>query len=545
MLKVSARCSLLIAFIALSFVLSCSQKADHAAPAGTETASYDAVVIGAGGGGLAAAARLSLGGMKVLVIEQHDKVGGYMSRFERGPYQFEVSLHAMDGLDEGGITNNTFRQLGILDKVKRVRLDPVYRSAFPDLTLDVPADPGAYCKQLQGIFPQEAKGIADLFQALTDIDTSMLNLMNLQDRRNVGQTVGAILRHPLRFWPMIKYWNTSCSEMLHDYVHDTRLIALITQLACFSGAEPDKVSGMFFAMMWDSYHLHGFSYFEGGSYTVAKALAEVIRENGGEILLSTRVTKIVVEGDRARAVQTQDGKEFTCRYVVSNANGPDTFFKMVGREYLPEEYVKKLESLKIGLSAFAVYLGVDHDYRDYFPKGVHSYFVNTSYDQVANFRAYYEGIPEETTFGIVNYSLVDPLAAPEGKNVICLATIMPYDYKGDWHEGESYAKYKLLKEEVAMKLVKRAEAFLPGLSSHIEEMEVGSPRTMEHYTLNPRGTIFGWDNTPEQSLMKRLPQKTPIDNLYLAGAWTFPGGGQSAVLTSGLSAAKIILDREE
>jgi prolycopene isomerase len=535
----------LLALVALSLLLSCSQKADRAAPPGTEKASYDAVIIGAGGGGLAAAAKLALGGMKVLVIEQHDKVGGYMSRFERGPYQFEASLHAMDGLDEGGITNNTFRQLGILDRVKRVRLDPAYRSAFPDLTLDVPADPDAYCKRLQETFPAEAKGIADLFQALKDIDTSMLNLMNLQDRRDVGRTVWKIVSHPLTMWPMIKYWNTSCSEMLHDYVHDMRLIATITQLACFAGAEPDKVSGMFFAGMWSSYHLHGFTYFEGGSYAVANALAQVIREHGGEILLSTRATKIVMDGGRARAVQTQDGKEFTCRYVVSNANAPDTFFKMVGREHLPAEYVKKLEGLKIGLSAFVVYLGVDHDYRDSFPKGVHSYFVNTSFDQVANFRAYYEGIPEETTFGIVDYSLVDPQAAPEGKNVICLATIMPYDYKGDWHEGRSYGDYKALKEEVAMKLVKRAEAFLPGLSSHIEEMEVGSPRTMEHYTLNPRGTIFGWDNTPAQSLLKRLPQKTPIDNLYLAGAWTFPAGGQSAVLTSGLSAAKLILDRDK
>ena len=129
--------------------------------------------------------------------------------------------------------------------------------------------------------------------------------------------------------------------------------------------------------------------------------------------------------------------------------------------------------------------------------------------------------------------------------MICLATIMPYDYKGDCYESESYEKYTALKEEEAMKLVKRSERYLPGLSSHIEVMEVGSPRTMEHYTLNPKGTIFGWDNTPEQSMMNRLPQETPIDNLYLAGAWTFPGGGQSAVLASGLSAAKLILAREK
>ena len=70
---------------------------------------YDAIVIGAGGGGLAAASKLALGGMKVLVIEQHSKVGGYMGNFERGDYTFEISLHAMDGLDPGmGMNLKTF-----------------------------------------------------------------------------------------------------------------------------------------------------------------------------------------------------------------------------------------------------------------------------------------------------------------------------------------------------------------------------------------------------------------------------------------------------
>jgi len=83
---------------------------------------YDAIVIGAGGGGLAAAAKLALGGMKVLVIEQHSKVGGYMGNFERDDYTFEISLHAMDGFDPGtGMNRKTFEDLGILNKVKPVK----------------------------------------------------------------------------------------------------------------------------------------------------------------------------------------------------------------------------------------------------------------------------------------------------------------------------------------------------------------------------------------------------------------------------------------
>jgi len=501
---------------------------------------YDVVVIGAGGGGISAAAKLAMGGMKVLVIEQHDKVGGYMTAFEREDYRFEVSLHAMDGMGR-----ELFPKLGIEDKVKAIKLDPAYRSIFPDFTFDVPADPEIYRQRLKEKFPHEAKGIDALFDDLELIYESMRCLANLQDKKNIAGTIWSILKKPTMFWPMIKYWDKTCAEMLADYIHDEKLVALFVQLMAYTGTSADNVSGIFFAMMWVSYHHVGFYYFEGGSQAVTNALAEVVRDNGGEILLNTLATKIVIQDGAAVAVQTQDGKEFKCRYVISNANAPDTFFKLVGREHLPEPYVKRLQEMVIGLPAFAVYLGVDHDFSDTFPPGIHSYFINPGYDQKEIFRYFHEGNPEKALFGVINYTMADPTNAPKGKNVIAIVSIMPYDYKGDWYESESYEKYKALKEEVARIYIKRAEAFVPGLSEHIEVMEVGSPRTMQHYTLNPKGSIFGWEYTKEQSMMKRLPQKTPIKNLYLSGAWTFPGGGQSAVLMSGLMAAQTILSREK
>ena len=77
----------------------------------------------------------------------------------------------------------------------------------------------------------------------------------------------------------------------------------------------------------------------------------------------------------------------------------------------------------------------------------------------------------------------------------------------------------------------------------IEEMEIGTPLTMERYTLNYKGSIIGWAPTLEQSMLNRMKQEGPIENLLLAGAWTFPGGGQSACLMSGNAAAKTILKR--
>jgi len=504
---------------------------------------YDVIVIGAGGGGLAAAAKLAKSGMKTLLIEQHSKVGGYMTTFQREPYTFEVSLHAMDGLnDPGGMNVPAFKELGIWGKVKPIKLDPMYHSVYPDFAIDVPAGVEAYRDLLKKQFPRQADGIEGLFRNMADIKRAMEVLIGAQQGAKF-KNMGIMLTRPWIFHPIRKYWNASLTEMLDDYISDPKLFAVFTQLSGFAGGEPNNLSAIYFSMMWISYHFGGYYYFKGGSQAVSNALADVIRENGGEIKLDTLVTRIVIENGKAVAVQTKKGDEFKCRYVISNANAPDTFLKLIGKEHLPADYVKKISGLKIGMSVLVVYLGVNHDYRDLF-HGMHEIMVNESYDQAENFKWYTEGNLEKISFAIANYSVLDPDFAPPGKNSIGITTMLPYDWKNGWYEKEDYKKYTALKTEVATALIRRAEKFLPGLGKNVEIMEVGSPRTMEHFTLNPRGTIFGWDNIPDQSMLKRLPQETPIPNLYLAGAWTFPGGGQSAVISSGLMAARKILKRE-
>ncbi len=504
---------------------------------------YDVVVIGAGGGGISAAAKLAKSGMKVCVIEQHYQVGGYMSGFERGDYRFEASLEAMDGL---GI--HMFEKLGIKDKVKYKKFDPAYRSIFPGFEFEVPADPEEHRKKLKEAFPNEAKGIDELFDTLDSINLTLVNLMNLQDGKEVIGSLASLIFKPWNMWQIIKYWDSNCTDMLHDFVKDEKFIALYTQLMAYTGIDADNVSGMLFAMMWTSYYIHGFYYFEGGSHAVTKACAEVVKENGSEVLLSTLVTKVIIEDGRAVAVRARDKKtgeekDYKCRYVVSNANAPDTFFKLIGREYLPEEYTKSIENMKIGASAFGVYLGVNHDYSKY-PNANHSVFVNSTFDTKKAWDSFKKGDPENSMFGMINYTMKDPTNAPKGKNVIFLCSMLPYNYMDNWQIKKGYGAYKALKEKVADVLIKRAEKYLPGLRKYIEVKEIGTPRTMERYTLNPGGTIFGWEYNREQSLLKRLPQETPIENLYLAGAWTFPGGGQSAVLISGNMTADMILSEE-
>ncbi len=510
---------------------------------GASDADYDVIIIGSGGGGMAAGARLSLEGKKVLVIERNDKTGGYMTNFKKGDYFFEVSMHSLDGFNEGCFNRDMFKRLGIFQEMKPIMNDPMYRALYPDYTVEVPADINKYLKLLKEKFPHETEGLDKLFNTLEKIDTATACGMHFSNREYAVGLWKMLMNIPALI-ALGKYWRSTLTEFLDDYVKDEQLISMITQLTGLLSDGPEKISGLVFAAAFNMYHRGGYYYFEGdgeggGSRAVIRALESVIKQHGGDILLNTLATKVIIEDGEARAVQTEDGKQYTCNYVVSNSNALDTVNKLIGREHFPKKYLDKLDKMVPGLSCFVVYLGVNHDYRSYFPKGSHVILQNVSWDGLESYNYIKKGDVDNMPYAFLNFSCIDKVA-PEGKNVLNITTVMPYDWNNGWHY-EDKTKYEALKQETAMKLVKRAEQILPGLTEHIEVMEVMTPKSLEAYSLNTKGAILGWDNTVDQVMMNRLPQATAVDNVYLAGAWTFPSGGQSAVLISGLVAAETIL----
>jgi prolycopene isomerase len=218
---------------------------------------------------------------------------------------------------------------------------------------------------------------------------------------------------------------------------------------------------------------------------------------------------------------------------------------MVGREHLPRKFVRNLERMRVGPSIFQVYLGVNHDYSAELG-GVHTISVSDSYDP-----AVYLGTgpgsadPATVGFYVTDFSIVDPLAAPPGRNVIEITAYLPYGWEDGWRMREGTEAHRALKERTAATFIRRAEKLLPGLSSHIEVMEIGTPITMQRHTLNPGGSVYGWAAGQSMSWgTYAMPRKTPIPNLYVASAWS-AGGGQSNVLAVGANVAQEILEIEE
>jgi all-trans-retinol 13,14-reductase len=498
----------------------------------TEPEKYDAVIVGAGLGGLSCAFAFARQGFKTLVLEQHDKAGGYATSFVRpGGFEFDVSLHSTTVGQRGSV----FNLIPGLEEIAEVEFVPhpyLYRAIFPEHDIRVPQrNPAAYIDLLKKQFPAEKDGIQALFD---DMDGLM------RDFDRISAANGKVdMSHFAADYPFLTRYSVSTWGRIVDAkIHDPKLKGIVSALWCYYGLPPSKLASIYYAMPTMSYLRQGGYYPRGRSQTISNALVEFIETHEGSVALSTRVAEILVKDDVAYGVKTVGGHEYFGKVVISNANAYDTFHKLVKNDEHLKDYLARLDQFSVSLSSLQIFLGLKQDLvREL---GLHDteVFYYPSYDMEAGYQASLAADMSNPGFAVMLYDNLFPGYSPSGKNTINLLALQGYDhwkrYEADYWKGNKKA-YRQEKERMADLLIQQAEkVLLPGLSKAIEIKEIGTPLTNVRYTGNYRGAIYGWDQTLDNSNPRRLPHVTPIKNLYLAGAWTRPGHGYGGVISSGV-----------
>ncbi len=500
-----------------------------------ERVTTDVVVIGGGLGGLSAARHLQERGYDVVVIEQHTKPGGYAHYFRAGGYRFEVALHALDGLGPGGWARPMFEMLGILDTVEFNRLDPFYTVAFPDFEVAVPSDLGEYLERFGEVLPEARDGVRRLFEAIGRVGHDVARLA--ADRRSGVRVdpAGMMERYP----DMATAFAGSWADFMGRYLEGPEARALVSTLWGYLGLPPSRLSGGQFALTLLSYHTAGAWYPTGGSGAMSFAIMDAIVEAGGEVHLRHAVESIVPDGERRVVVTTDRGLVVEAAAAVSNAS-PRSTAAMLPPDLVPDEWVETIDADVPALSTLTVHLGVA---ADLVASGWdhHEYFSVPGYDQEEEYRAILAGDFARAGMIVSNYSVTDPGCAPEGKTVIVLTTLAPWDHADVWGTGGDTAGYQTnpayleVKEAAGRILIDRARRLIPGLDGAIEVVRIGTPLTNARFVRQPHGSIYGREHTVANMMQRRKPT-TPIPNLFLAGAWV-GGGGMTAVIGSGRSAA--------
>jgi len=471
---------------------------------------YDVIIIGAGLGGLTAGAKLAKEGKKVLLIEQHSQPGGCATTFQRGDYTLEVGLHEMDGPSGRDIKMRIFNDLDIFNNIGFPRVPEFYRFINGRHTVTVSHDPEEAVKTLSHEFPNETEGIRAYFDRILS-----------PPKRNAETE------------------DKSVGEFLDSITGDEDLkLVLLGNLGYFHD-DPYSLSLAYYSVAQGSYYTNGASFIRGGSQKLSDHLMAFIRNHGGEVLLSHKVTGISISGGMATGVtagrkHTSEVKEFFADEIIAGNAMPNI------SDLLPEHAGTELRNayagLKPGASLFSLYLGFNRPVSDlgnrFYSTFVYDESVRSQADILQNNRDDFS----RRSFTFVDYGQIDSGLAPAGRSVGGVCCI---DYLADW-ENLGKKEYEARKEYAAQTFIARLDKIIPGFRGIVDYYEVGTPGTIKRYTLNPEGAVYGFSQTPAR---KQVDALKSVENLHFASAWGKTGGGFSGAICGGYLCAINVLRR--
>ncbi len=479
---------------------------------------YDAVIIGAGIGGLVNGILLAQAGLHVLMIEQHYMAGGYCSTFRRKGFVFDAATHFYPLLgNTSTITGRLLKDLGI--PTQWVKMDPVDQFHFPDgSSFSVSADFDTYLADLKGLFPDQAPALDDFFAEV-----------------RLVYYHGLIHYFRSRDAPRLEpYRNLTLREVLDRFFRDEKLKLLLAADVPHWGSPPERTSFVFDSMLRLSYFLGNY-YPVGGSQIFADDLARRFEECGGHLMLRTLGRRILTSDGRASGVEIETGPpkrrtrhRIEADHVIANGDMLRVYQEMLDPDVVDPAMVRELESLVPSMPCYLAHLGLRDVSRELIAD-VSGYYCNSwDTDEVGR-----GGL----RFKIFSPTFFEPRMAPEGCEIVIIQRVTEIDYDAieDWSSH---------KADLEKYVIDHLEKLIPDLREKLVVLNSASAHTSYRYTLNSRGAMLGWEMSPDQLGSGRPEVTGSVPGLYFVGHWTRPGGGITPVIVSAMRVAEMITGPE-
>ena len=485
-----------------------------------------AIVVGAGVGGLAAAARLAHRGFDVTVVEQHDVPGGRVGLWRSAGFTFDTGASLVMMTE---YWHRLFRDLDrrLDDYLTLVRLDPCYRIHFPDGTThdrtSVIARLIEECERLEpGCGPRLLAYLEKTGRMYADglrfIGRNLHRLSHMLNLPDVRMLSGAGALGDLQ-------------RLTGRYFRDERLRQSLSFQTLYLGLSPYKSLAVYSLLPYVEI-AGGIHYPMGGMHRLPRALERLATELGVRLRYGARVERVERRTDAVTGVLLASGERITADLVVANADLPYTYDRLLGEPY------PGVEAKRFSCSAVLLCLGVNRTY----PHLLHHNFV-VGRDMRAACEDMFERhrMPEDPPFYAVATTRTDPGQAPPGCEnlfVLVLAPSQPRDRARwiDWSvEGPRVEEQTLSRLEATLGLT--------DLRRHIVTRRLTTPTTFSDRYGNLRGEAFGLSHNLRQIGWFRPHNRHPrLRNLYFVGQSTHPGCGLPMVLISAECVVERILE---
>jgi phytoene dehydrogenase-like protein len=498
---------------------------------------FDVIIIGSGLGGLTAGADLAASGQKVLVLEQHFRVGGSATSFKRRDFTYEAGLHMTTAVTEEHGHFDLFKRCGLLEKVKFLQVPEFYHVIGDDFEYTFSNDIDDNIRRLCDMFPSESKGIKKYFNTILAIhDQTMV----INEKKGFKRLL-SLIASPILYPKVLMALMSSTGKFLDRLMKNDKLKAILLGNLGYYGDDAYRLSLLFYAVAQTGYYRQGGAYIQGGSHHLPDAMADCILKYNGSILTMKDVTKIITRDGKAVGVEYRSKKKDAtvsqafAPVIIANAAIPHVTDELLD-EKVARPIKKRFDKFTIGPSIMTVYIALDKPLKELGNQYYSLIFYNNKDLKIKDLAKLYRADYSERPFILCDYSQLDSKLSPSGKGYLVLSLM---DYLKDW-ENLSESDYKFKKKQAGDILVERVCQYFPKMRDHIERVEIATARTMKHYLQTPGGTAYGYENTPSQALIFRPQAKSAVPNLYFASAWTLPGAGFGGAITSGQICAEQI-----
>jgi len=485
-----------------------------------------AIVIGSGFAGLSAASFLAKSGVKVRVLEKHDIPGGRARRLMRDGFTFDMgpSWYWMPD-----VFDRYFSLFGkkTSDYYELIRLDPSYRIYWNDGPMDVPADYGRLCELLESMEPGAAASMDRFLKEAEYKYRVGINKLVFKP----GQSLSELMDMELfRGIFRLDVFNSIKKHVAKHFSHP-KIRQLMEFPVIFLGARPADTPALYSLMNYADIKL-GTWYPQGGMYEVVDAMHRLAEELGVEFVFNCDVSKIEVEGGRARGVVTSRGERFEADVVVAGAD-----YHHVESALLEPAYRSHSEGWwdkrVMAPSSLLFYVGLNKRL-----PGIthHALFFDEPFDPHAEDIYMNPKWPDKPLFYLSAASVTDPSAAPEGCENLVFLIPLAAGLKGDTEEvRERY--FDMMAERLA-----RHTGM--DIRNHVRYKRSYAHADFVRDYNAFKGNAYGLANTLLQTAhLKPSCRSRKVSNLYFTGQLTVPGPGVPPSLISGEVVAGEVMKR--
>lgn len=506
---------------------------------------YDAIVVGGGHNGLVAGFYLARAGVRVIVLERRDIVGGACATEEFAPgYRASTGAYVLSMLRE-----SVWRDMRLSERGIRVDAAGPTLNLYPDgahyyfhddmsLTIEETRRFSHKDADSLGTFERDLARLATAVAPLFEQTAPDPRLRNLEDWRAIFRVARMGFRHRRDLQELAFLFSTSATQFLSERFESEHVKAAIGWHAINDSVAGPSTPGTAYVLLHDhaGEQREGgpreWGFVRGGMGRLVDTMALAAREAGAEVRTGAEVARIVVRNGRASGVALVDGEELHAPIVMSNADPKRTFLGLLDRSDLPESFVGAIEayrcngtSIKINLavSELPMVRGLPEGGVQPFHTGImelNPFLADMDWQQAQAV----QGMPADPAHIEVCFPTVhDPSLAPEGKHIMTIdVNSQPYTLKE--------SSWDTIKERRADRVIEEMARYFPRLPDLIEHRQVLSPLDMERLLGLTGGHALHGEMLPDQLLFMRPVRgygdyRTPIRGLYLCGAGTHPGGG--------------------